>query len=90
MLGMEKVIRGFCKYFNYEGNTAFTRTRLKDTIDRYLEQVRANDGISQYITVCDERNNTEQTIENNELHITIAVRPIKTIEFIVLNFIATN
>ena len=90
MLGMEKVIRGFCKYFLYEGNTQFIRTRIKDTIDNYLEQVRANDGISEYMTVCDDRNNNEQTIENNELHITIAVRPIKSIEFIILNFIATN
>lgn len=59
MLGMEKVIRNLCKYYNYEGNTEFNRERLKDLIDRYLEQVKANDGISQYITVCDERNNTE-------------------------------
>lgn len=90
MLGLEKTVRGFCKYFNYEGNTEFNRKRLTDTIERYLEQVRVNDGISQYIVVCDERNNNTQTIENNELHIAIAVRPIKTIEFIVLNFIATN
>ena len=90
MLGMEKTIAGFCKYFNYEGNTSFQRSRLSDTIERYLEQVRANDGISQYIVVCDERNNTTETIENNELHVAIAVRPVKTIEFIILNFIATN
>ena len=90
MLGLEKNVRNFCKYFNYEGNTEFHRRRMTDTIERYLEQVRANDGISQYIVVCDERNNNAQTIENNELHISIAVRPIKTIEFIVLNFIATN
>lgn len=90
MLGIEKTIGNYCKYFNYEGNTQFNRSRLTDILERYLEQVRASDGISQYIVVCDERNNNVQTIENNELHITIALRPVKTIEFIVLNFIATN
>lgn len=90
MLGLEKTIRGFCKYFNYEGNTEFIRSRLTDSIERYLEQVRINDGISQYMVVCDDRNNDEYTIENNELHVTIAIRPIKTIEFIILNFVATN
>jgi hypothetical protein len=59
MLGLEKTIGGFCKYFNYEGNTEFIRSRLTDSIERYLEQVRINDGISQYIVVCDDRNNDE-------------------------------
>jgi len=90
MLGLEKTIRGFCKYYVYEGNTSYTRGRIKDTIDRYLEQVSANDGISQYITICDDRNNTPQTIDNNELHITVGIRPVKSIEFICLNIISTN
>lgn len=90
MLGLEKNVRNFCKYYVYEGNTQFNRQRLTDAIDRYLGQVRANDGISQYVVVCDERNNSSDTVDNNELHVAVAVRPVKAIEFIVLSFIATN
>lgn len=90
MLGMEKTLRSMLKYFNYEGNTEFLRRRIYDVVDRYLNQVRANDGISEYIVVCDERNNTPENIDNNELHIAIAIKPIKSIEFIILGFLCTN
>lgn len=79
-----------CKYFNYEGNTQFLRARITDQISRYLENVKNEDGISEYVVVCDERNNTADTIDNNELHIAIAIKPIKTIEFIILGFLCTN
>ena len=90
MLGMEKTLRSMLKYFNYEGNTEFLRSRIKDAADNYLNQVRANDGISEYIVVCDERNNTPENIDNNELHVAIAIKPIKSIEFIILGFLCTN
>ena len=90
MLGLERDVTDFCKYFNYEGNTQYLRQRLKDRIDNYLAQVQANGGISQFMTVCDERNNTPTTIDNNELHVLVGIRPVKSIEFIVLNFLATS
>ena len=36
------------------------------------------------------KNNIGVYIDNNELHCTIAVKPVKCLEFIVLNFIVTN
>jgi len=90
MLGLEKVTRSIAKYFNYEQNTEWMRTRFKDSISNYLESVKTAGGLNDYVVICDSRNNTIQTIENNELHCTIAVKPVKAIEFIILNFIATS
>lgn len=90
MLGLERVTRNYAKYYNYEQNTSWLRQRFVDTLSYYFDSVKTNDGISEYYIICDDRNNTNQTIENHELHVTIGIRPIKCIEFIILNFICTN
>ena len=90
MVGLEKEISDITKQFNYEGNTERHRSRIKDLLEMYLEEVKSGDGIQEYFVLCDEINNTAETIENNELHITIAIKPVKTIEFIYIGFICTN
>lgn len=47
-------------------------------------------GISEYHIRCDDTNNTPTTIDRNELHCQIAVRPVKAVEFIVLSFVVVN
>lgn len=90
MLHIEKVVKRFAKHFVYEGNTPYMRQKFVDQVSEFLEKVKYGNGISEYAIRCDETNNTIETIENHELHCRIAVRPIKTIEFIVLDFITTN
>ena len=87
-LKMEKLVYRIAKRFCYEGNTSYMRQRFVDTIRPIFEEAIQGSGISEYVIICDERNNKTINIENHELHCTIAVRPVKTIEFIVLNFIA--
>ena len=89
-LYLEKKIIRVAKYFLYEGNTAYLRQRFVDTIRPLLEDAVAGYGIREYYIKCDDTNNTTQTIDNNELHCQIAIKPIKTIEFIVLDFVCTN
>ena len=90
LLGLEKATRDYAKYFNYEGNTEWLRQRFTDILDRYFTQVVNGGGLNDFLVVCDDRNNTTQTIENNELHVSVYVKPVKTVEFLVLDFICTN
>lgn len=90
MLGLERVTRNYAKYYNYEQNTAWLRQRFVDTLSYYFDSVKTNDGIADYYIICDDRNNTAQTIENNELRIAIGIRPVKSTEFIIINFVCTN
>ena len=87
-LKMEKLVYRIAKRFCYEGNTPYMRQRFVDAIRPIFEEAIQGNGISEYVIICDERNNKTINIENHELHCTIAVRPVKTIEFIVMNFIA--
>lgn len=76
------------RYFNYEGNTAYTRQRFLDAIEPLFKNAKANDGIYDYKLICDETNNTDETIDNNELHATVGIKPVKSIEWIMIDFIA--
>ena len=75
------------RYFLYEGNTAYTRQRLIDTLTPYFEDAKINGGCYDYRIICDETNNTDDTIDRNELHIKIGIKPVKSIEFIDATFV---
>lgn len=89
-LGLEKEVRYIAKYFKYDQITDYLMTRFVDAITPIFEEAKNKGGLKEYVILCDRNNNTIQTIENNELHCTIGVKPIKSAEFIVLNFICTN
>lgn len=86
MLRLERATYNILRYVVYEGNTAYMRQRVVDLIDPYFKQAKIGGGVYDYKIVCDESNNTSTTIDNNELHINIGIKPTKTIEFIIVNF----
>ena len=90
MLYLEKQVRGIARRFLYEGNTAYMRQRFVDTIKPIFEDAKNSYGVLDYAIRCDDTNNTQQTIDNNELRCAIAVKPVKTIEWIICDFIVTN
>lgn len=89
-LGLEKRVRYIAKFFKYEGITDYLMMRFRDSLTPIFEDVKNKGGIRDYYIICDQRNNNANTIDNNELHCTIAVRPDKSLEFILLSFICTN
>ena len=89
-LRMEREIRRIGRRFVYEKLTDITFSNFRSAISAYLENIKINNGIIDFYVICDERNNTAETIENNELHCSIGIKPTKDIEFVVLNFICTN
>lgn len=89
-LALERSTQSALKYFVFEPNTEFTRTRLKSTIVPILELAKNTQGLYDYLIVCDERNNTPDVIDRNELAVDIYIKPVKAAEFILVNFIATR
>lgn len=89
-LVLEKATVATSRYFVFEPNTIFTRTRLVDTIKPIFERAKNNEGLYDYMIVCDERNNTPDTIDRNELIVDIYLKPVRTAEFILISFIATR
>jgi len=87
---MEKAISTAAKYFLFEPNDEFTRLGMVNMIEPFLRDVRGRRGVYDFMIVCDERNNTSERIDRQELWVDIYVKPTKAAEFIVLNFVATK
>jgi phage tail sheath protein FI len=85
-----KAISTALKYFLFEPNDSFTRLAIINMIDPFLRDVVSRRGIFDYLIVCDERNNTPERIDRNELWCDIYIKPTRAAEFIVLNLIATK
>ena len=89
-LTLEKSVQRSLRFFVFESNTEFTRTRLKNTITPVFELAKNTEGLFDYLIVCDERNNTSDSIDRNELNVDVYIKPVKAAEFILVNFIATR
>lgn len=89
-LVLEKATNAVMRYFVFEPNTVFTRTRVVNILTPIFEIAKNNEGVYDYLIVCDERNNTPQVIDNNELVVDIYLKPVRTAEFILINFYATR
>ena len=89
-LTLERATQRTLKYFVFEPNTEFTRTRLKSVIQPIFEFAKNTEGLYDYEIVADERNNFGDTIDNNELIVDIYLKSVRSAEFILVNFIATH
>jgi len=70
------------KPFLFEPNDEVTRQNAKTVVDRFLANLITQRGLFDFVTVCDASNNTPERIDRNELHIDIAIQPLKAVEFI--------
>lgn len=66
----------------FEPNDKDTRLNVKATFDGFMGNIMALRGVYDYLTVCDETNNTPARIDANELWIDVAIEPTKAAEFI--------
>lgn len=66
----------------FEPNDKITRDEVKGVVERFCNDLITKRALYDYLVVCDENNNTPQRIDANELHIDLAIEPIKAIEFI--------
>lgn len=89
-LTLEKVTKNLLKYYVFEPNTFATRARLINALAPIFNQAKANDGLYDYRIICDERNNTPDVIDNNELKVAIYIQAVRTAEFILADFIGTR
>lgn len=89
-LNLETATRNTAKYFVFEPNTLFTRTRVVNTLSPLFDNAKNTEGLYDYLIVCDERNNTPDIIDNYELKIDIYIKPVRTAEFVLVSFYATR
>jgi len=68
--------------FLFEPNDQRTRDNVKALADNFLGTILTNRGIVDFLTVCDESNNTADVVDRSELILDILIKPQKSVEFI--------
>jgi len=94
---LEKAMAVSLRTFVFEPNDENTRFRVTAMLDTYLDTLAGSGAFETtsadpkgYLVVCDETNNTPDTIDRNELHVDVFVKPVRTAEFIQLQVIITT
>jgi len=89
-LTIEKTIEQAARAQLFEFNDAITRSNFVNIVEPYLRDVRAKRGITEFLVICDETNNTPDVIDANQFKADIYVKPARSINFIGLTFVATR
>ena len=87
---LEKAISTASKFQLFEFNDEFTRANFRNIVEPFLREVQGRRGITDFLVVCDETNNTGDVIDRNEFKAEIFVKPARSINFITLSFVATR
>ena len=74
----------------FEFNDVITRTNFLNIVDPFLRDVKAKRGITDFVVICDETNNTPDVIDANQFRADIFIKPARSINFIGLTFVATR
>lgn len=87
---MEQAIKGAADAQLFEFNDATTRANFINIVEPYLRDIQIKRGITDFLLVCDETNNTPDVIDRNEFIADIYVKPARSINYIGLTFVATR
>ena len=74
----------------FDQNDATTRSGFVSLVVPYLRSVQSRRGITAFRVVCDESNNPEDVVNSNEFVCDIFVQPIRSVNFIQLNFVSVR
>ena len=87
---LEKAISTASKFQLFEFNDEFTRAQFRNSVEPFLRDVQGRRGLTDFLVVCDDTNNTGEVIDRNEFRADIFIKPNRSINFITLNFVATR
>jgi phage tail sheath protein FI len=87
---LEKAISTAAKAQLFEFNDEFTRAQFRNLVEPFLRDVKGRRGLTDFLVVCDNTNNTQAVIDGNKFVADIFVKPARSINFITLSFVATR
>ena len=89
-LNVEKRARGLAEGVLFEQNDTTTRGAFAASMSSYLAEVQARRGVTDYLVVCDNTNNTPEVIDRNEFVAEIYMKPTRSINFVTVTVTATR
>lgn len=89
-LTLEKATQRVLDYFVFQPNVTTTRVRVVNALTPIYEQAKATGGLVDYLIIADESVNTAQVVDDQSLKVAIYIKPTRTAEFILAEFVATR
>jgi len=89
-LNVEKRAKGLGQQVLFELNDEITRSGFASAMTSYLTEVQARRGVTDFLVVCDETNNTPDVIDRNEFVAELYIKPTRSVNFITITFTATK
>ena len=89
-LNVEKRARDLAEAVLFEQNDTVTRAGFNASISSYLSEVQARRGVTDFLVVCDESNNTPEVIDRNEFVAELYLKPTRSINFVTVTVTATR
>lgn len=87
LIAAKRFVAQTAKTLVFEQNTDETRARFINITEPFFERARERQGVYDYRIIIDERNNTPDVIDRNEMRAQIYLKPTKTAEFIIVDFV---
>ena len=89
-LNIEKRARVLAEGVLFEQNDTITRSSFNAALSGYLSEIQARRGVTDYLVVCDDTNNTAEVIDRNEFVAEIFVKPTRSINYVTVTVTATK
>lgn len=89
-LNVEKRVKGLAEGVLFEQNDAVTRSNFVSAIGSYLGEIQARRGLTDYLVVCDNSNNTAEVIDRNEFVAELYLKPTRSINYVTVTVTATK
>lgn len=90
LIEIKRIVSNIARNLVFEQNTSDTRARFVNQVVPQLGLIQAQAGIERFDVVMDERNNSQEDVEQNRLNGRIVVVPTRAVEFIAVDFVVTN
>jgi len=90
MLYVRKVIAASSAYLVFEQNDATTWGRWNNMVTSFLDTVKKGRGIEEFKVQMDSTTVTPSNVDRNEMPGKVLIKPTKTAEFVVIDFVLTS
>ena len=89
-LNVEKRAKALAEGVLFEQNDSITRGAFSASMSSYLSEIQARRGVTDFLVICDESNNTPEVIDRNEFVAELYLKPTRSINYVTVTVTATR
>jgi hypothetical protein len=87
---MERTVSAPARAVLFKNNTAHTRAGFVASVTPFFNLIKGQDGIEDFRIIADESNNTSEILQENKFVGDIYIKPVYSVNWVIVNFTATK